>query len=84
MRDGSGAGCALSSHGAGDWEKIGWDDIDTEEMEEIVKRFKSEMRMMPKEIRQDHTALVESPRWLCNACMLTDNVTLYLMLLCCW
>ena len=40
----------------GAWEKIGWDDIDTEEMEEVVKRFKQEMRLLPKEIRQEFKA----------------------------
>jgi len=39
-----------------EWKKIKWDDILTESMEDVTKKFKQEVRSMDKKIRQDFAA----------------------------
>ena len=38
------------------WDEILWDDIETEGMEDQIKRFKNEVRNMPKPLRQEFAA----------------------------
>lgn len=39
-----------------DWKAVKWDDIDTDKMEDQVKKFKAVIRAMPKQIRQEFEA----------------------------
>lgn len=49
--------CACMVHSYfGEWNDVVWEDINTEEMEDGTKKFKQELRVMAKTIRQEFSA----------------------------